>query len=333
MPVSIIGNSGIQFPDGSLQTAAASPLVLRNRIINGAMQVWQRGTSFTNNANGTYTVDRFSTTTSGINLTITQDTLVPSATFKYSLKAVPASNATASECGIRQFIEQQNITDFAGQTVTGSAWVYSSKSTVKFRLGTQNATGGTDVAQNVSVTAATWTRITFSFSSYAAVTAWTSTPNASGGFLDISFADNTALTTSDYLYITGVQLELGTSATPFERRLYNQELANCQRYYARITAGGAFGGMANGYVNAATTAAVLAKYPVTMRVASTCNFSTLTIGTASSGFAVTSISSAQNGTDCANLTVTTTGGMTSGQPCFLVGNNSTTAYLDFSAEL
>jgi hypothetical protein len=235
MPISLNGSTGIQFPDSSLQAAAASPYVLKNRIINGAMQVWQRGTSFTNVANGTFTADRFSTTTSGINLTVTQDTLVPSVAFKYSLKAVPASNATPSECGIRQFIEQQNIFDFAGQTVTGSAWVYCSKSSVKFRLGTQNATGGTDVVQNVSVTAATWTRITFSFSSFSAVTAWTSTPNASGGYLDIGFADSTALTTSDYLYITGVQLEQNTSATPFERRLYNQELANCQRYYETYT--------------------------------------------------------------------------------------------------
>ena len=333
MTISLNGTTGIQFPDSSLQTAAASPFGLKNRIINGAMQVWQRGTSFTNNANGTYTVDRFSTTTSGINLTITQDTLVPSATFKYSLKAVPASNATASECGIRQFIEQQNITDFAGQTVTGSAWVYSSKSTVKFRLGTQNATGGTDVAQNVSVTAATWTRITFSFSSYAAVTAWTSTPNASGGFLDIGFADSTALTTSDYLYITGVQLEVGTSATPFERRLYGQELANCQRYYAKMTAStGTYTAFGSGLFTTTTKANMYVKYPTSMRASPTISQSTLCADSGTS-FAYSSQAGLHAGTDSALWEINITGTATQFRPCLLLALNSASAYIDFSAEL
>ena len=334
MPVSINGNTGITFPDGSLQTAAASPFVLKNRIINGAMQVWQRGTSFTNNANGTYTVDRFSTTTSGINLTITQDTLVPSATFKYSLKAVPASNATASECGIRQFIEQQNITDFAGQTVTGSAWVYSSKSTVKFRLGTQNATGGTDVVQNVSVTAATWTRITFSFSSYAAVTAWTSTPNASGGFLDIGFADSTALTTSDYLYITGVQLEVGTSATPFERRLYNQELANCQRYYWKWVPSSSLSHLGIGISGTATTAYIVTgKLPVTMRVSpaiATPSSCRIYDGTS---VVVTAIAGNFSSVDYFTCDMTTASGLTANRIAMFGANNTLSASVEFSSEL
>jgi len=195
------------------------------------MDIWQRGTTFTNVVNGTYTSDRFKTTTSGVNLTVTQDTTVPNITFKYSLKAVPASNATPTECAIRQVLEQQNIFLFGGKTVIASAWILCSKSSMKIRLGAQNATGGADVAQTASVTAGTWTYVTTSLSSYAGVTAWTGTTNDTGGFLDIGFVDSTALTTSDYIYITGVQLEVGTAATPFERRQYGQELALCQRYY------------------------------------------------------------------------------------------------------
>ena len=60
MPVSISGTSGITFPDGSLQTAAASPLVLRNRIINGDMRIDQRnaGAAITPSVDS-FTVDRY----------------------------------------------------------------------------------------------------------------------------------------------------------------------------------------------------------------------------------------------------------------------------------
>ena len=212
----------------------------RNRIINGNMSVWQRGPTFTNAVHTTYTADRYIVTTNGINLTVTQDTDVPSAQFKYSLKAVPASSTTPAEAVIRQLIEQQNVYEFAGQSVTASAWVKCSKSQVHFRLGAQNATGGVDITQAVSVTAGIWTKISFTFSTYAAVTAWTATPTDSGGFLDIGFVGSTALTTADYIFITGVQLEAGTVATPFERRSYGDELALCQRYYYRVARGTLF---------------------------------------------------------------------------------------------
>jgi hypothetical protein len=339
MAMTLDGSNGVTFNDASLQGAAASPFGLKNRIINGAMQVWQRGTSFTNVANGTFTVDRFSTTTSGINLTVTQDTLVPSVAFKYSLKAVPASNATASECGIRQFIEQQNIFDFAGQTVTGSAWVYCSKSSVKFRLGTQNATGGTDVLQNVSVTAATWTRITFSFSSFSAVTAWTSTPNASGGYLDIGFADNTALTTSDYLYITGVQLEVGSTATPFERRMYGQELALCQRYYYKMKGVGADTTMfANGFCNTTTRSFYMVTFPTQLRTAPSALETTGTAGdyynySSAGALTCTVAPTFQDAENCSSrFYADVASGQTAGGSVIL-RSKSASAYLAWSAEL
>ena len=206
----------------------------RNRIINGDMRIWQRGTTFTNVPNGTYCADRFSLSLNGINLTITQSTDVPNAQFKYSLQAVPASSATATEAVIRQWVEQQNIYDFAGQLVTTSAWVKCSKSQVKIRLGSWNATGGGDSSQTINVTANTWTKISYTHNSYSSVTAWGGTPVDSGAYVDVGFNDGATLTPSDYILITGVQVEPGTVATPFERRSYGQELALCQRYYFRL---------------------------------------------------------------------------------------------------
>ena len=267
MSLIVDGTTGVTFNDSSLQGAAASPYVLKNRIINGAMQVWQRGTTFTSVASG-YLADRWTMSVS-ISITATQSTDVPNAQYLYSLRVVPASNGTPAEYVIRQFIEQQNITDLAGQTVTVSAWVKSSQTALKMRLASQNATGGTDNTQSITVTANTWTKITATFTTFSAVTAWTSTPNSSGGFLDIGYANSTALTTSDSLYITGVQLEVGTSATPFERRMYGQELALCQRYCYVDTGANCFVGGA-----AASSTNMYIKYvlPVPMRGTPTLSF-------------------------------------------------------------
>jgi hypothetical protein len=69
-------------------------------------------------------------------------------------------------------------------------------------------------------------------------------------------------------YITGVQLEVGTSATPFERRLYNQELANCQRYYFKIN-GGVNSRLGWGHNNLTTQTVVNTTFPVSMRASPT----------------------------------------------------------------
>ena len=205
----------------------------KNRIINGAMGIWQRGTTFTG-IGSVYTSDRFALTITGITATVTQSTDVPNVQALYSLKVVPASNATPTEFAVRQWLEQQNIIDFAGNTVIASAWVKCSKTSIKLRCATYNATGGADSTQTITLVANTWTKISYAFSSFSAVTAWTSTPNAGGGFLDIGFVDSTAVTTADSLYITGVQLEKGSTATSFDYRPFGTELALCQRYYQQF---------------------------------------------------------------------------------------------------
>jgi hypothetical protein len=228
MSIAISGSS-ITFPDQTQMSTAVGGS-FRNRIINGDMRIWQRGTSFTG-IGSVYTADRFVCILAGLTATVTQSTDIPNAKESYSLKFVPASNGTPSEFVVRQYMERQNIADFAGSTVTVSAWVKCSKTSVKLRCRPLNATGGGDVAQNIVVVANTWTRITATFSTFSTVTAWTSTPEAVGGFLDIGFQDGIALTTADELYITGVQLEQGSTATEFERRPIGTELALCQRYF------------------------------------------------------------------------------------------------------
>jgi hypothetical protein len=75
--------------------------------------------------------------------------------------------------------------------------------------------------------------VTTSFATYS-VTANVDTASTSNIIVFI-WSDVTDTTAGDFLYITNAQLEVGTSATPFERRLYGQELANCQRYFETLT--------------------------------------------------------------------------------------------------
>ena len=263
MSIVLDGTNGITTPTTtSTGEHVTSVTGFKNRIINGGMGIWQRGTTFTG-IGPVYTADRFALSITGITGTVTQSTDVPNVQALYSLKVVPASNATPSEFVVRQWIEQQNIIDFAGNTVIGSAWVKCSKTSIKFRCYPFNAIGGGDSTQTITLVANTWTKISCAFSSFSAVTAWTSTPNAGGGFLDIGFVDNTAVTTADSLYITGVQLEKGSVATSFDYRPYGTELSLCQRYYQ-------IGNIQQiGYIAASAPILVSETFPVVMRTVPT----------------------------------------------------------------
>jgi hypothetical protein len=268
MPVSISGTSGITFPDGSLQTAAASPLVLRNRIINGDMRIDQRnaGDSVTP-ANFAYLTDRWQfrasqgskftaeQTISGVSAPVGfTDYLGMTSTSAYSV-------GSGEQFGVRQFIEGLNISDLAWGTanaspVTLSFWIRSSLTgTHSGALGNSGdgraypfsftvSSANTWEYKTVTIagdTSGTWLttngigiKVSFNLgagsSMLAAAGAWTT-----GEIVGATGSTSVVGTNGATFYITGVQLEQNTSATPFERRLYNQELANCQRYFEKLT--------------------------------------------------------------------------------------------------
>ena len=139
MPVSIIGNSGIQFPDSSLQAAAASPYVLKNRLINGDMRVDQRnaGAAVTiNSAAYTFVVDRWSgygSAADGV-FTLQRSTTAPTGFTNSFLATVTTADASIGANQlyiIEQFIEGFNVADLDfgtanAKTITISFWVRSS---------------------------------------------------------------------------------------------------------------------------------------------------------------------------------------------------------------
>ena len=216
----------------------------RNLIINGAMQVAQRGTSFTGiTSTIDYRMDRWQVGfgAAGSNYSITQSTDAPD-NFKYSIKwQRTASNAVTNSIWFSQAFESVNSKVVAGKTCTLSYYAkkganYSATSSdiqVRIISGT-----GTDQSATSAITAG-WTGYATPLSTTQVITTgWvrythTVTFASNVNQISVNLASNSAGTAGadDSLYITGVQLELGSTATPFEHRSYGDELRGCQRYY------------------------------------------------------------------------------------------------------
>jgi len=215
----------------------------RNLIINGAMQVAQRGTSFTGiTSTIAYRMDRWQVGfgAAGSNYSITQSTDAPD-NFKYSMKwQRTASNAVTNSIWFSQAFESINSKVVAGKTCTLSYYAkkgadYSASSSdiqVRIISGT-----GTDQSATSAITAG-WTGYATPLSTTQVITTgWvrythTVTFASNVNQISVNLASNSAGTAGadDSLYITGVQLEVGDTATPFEHRSYGDELARCQRY-------------------------------------------------------------------------------------------------------
>jgi hypothetical protein len=236
----------------------------RNKIINGDMRISQRGTSFVSPATATYTLDRFLWGQGGtMAVTITQSTDVPNDTFQNSLK-VDVTTAdtplTAEEnSAIIHRIEGYNVRDLIGQTFTLSFWVKSSKTgvhCVSFRNGSVDRSY---ILEYTVITANTWEYKTVTLVGGLITTGTWDWANGIGLVVRFDLGSGTARQTTagswqvgnfhctsnqvnvmdnvaNDFFLTGVQLEVGTVATPFERRPYGTELALCQRYYELISA-------------------------------------------------------------------------------------------------
>jgi len=266
MSLIIDGTNGVTFNDTSLQAAAASPYVLKNKIINGAMVIDQRnaGASITPTAsNLAYAVDRFFTyQTQSSKFTVQQNagSVTPPAGFTNYLGATSLSaySVTASDLfQLVQRIEGYNVADLAwgtasAKTVTLSFQVYSSL-TGTFGGSFGNSANNRSYAFTYSIpTANTWTTISITITGDTSGT-WLTT-NGTGLYISFGLgvgstysgtagawgatnyqsatgATSVVGTSGATWYITGVQLEVGSTATPFERRLIDKELISCYRYY------------------------------------------------------------------------------------------------------
>ena len=213
----------------------------RNLIINGAMTVAQRATSSTGNtASGFKTVDRFQMTYGGGTLggtyDISQEADGPDG-FKYCTKVTHKSASTSpNEYALRCFLEMQNIRCIFGKFVTFSFYYKSNRTgNHAVRVSHNNITGA--VTKNIPFvvqSANTWELKTIVLDNFTAATTSSTSDNAWGIHVDMGFVmlgvGTTTVNADDYFQVTGVQLEVGKVATPFEHRSYGEELALCQRY-------------------------------------------------------------------------------------------------------
>jgi hypothetical protein len=129
-----------------------------------------------------------------------------------------------------------------------------------------------------------------------------------------------------------VQLEAGSVASPFERRDYGRELAMCQRYYWKNTAGSIYTTFGAGLFHTTTGCSINIQYPVRMRASPTAAYGGNVNAYDNAFYNLTSISSSYLGTDSGLLQFVTSGA-TQYRPCLLIANNDATANINFSAEL
>ena len=300
-------------------TMAMSSSFMRNRIINGAMGIWQRGTSFSVTSGTTaYTADRFYAISVGGTTSVSQ--VSGTGGFQNALRLTGGSGVTNAYLG--QKIESVNAFDLAGGSVTVQIRAAASTSrtlswVARYPNTTDNYAAVTLITSGSVSLTTTQTVFTFTFSVPAAATTG----------LELYF--DTGSFTSGTIDITGVQLEVGSVATPFEREIYSTTLAKCQRYYARMTAGtGAYTAFGSGRMNTTTGVDMFFKYPTTMRAAPTFNYSAVI----PSGTTLTGVGATYAGLDSILVAYTVTGA-TLGQATVALANGTTAAYVDFSAEL
>ena len=342
-------------------TPSVSNMAGRNRIINGDMRIDQRnaGASYTQ-VNGAYSLDRWAGNSydggaATNKFSVQQSTTAPAG---FSNSLLVTSLAATADSGndiynIEQKIEGFNSADFAfgtasAKTITLSFWVrssltgtfggaiknsardraypfaytISSANTFEYKtitiagdtsgtwVGATNGTGlwlsfGLGVSSNRSNTAGAW----------------------AGGDLFSSTGATRVIGTSGATWqVTGVQLEEGSVATPFEHRQYGQELALCQRYYNKFSLV-TYQRLGIGYADLNSRVQMNTFLPVMLRTTPTATFSSVTV----EGTNITSIGSIQGDKNLSY--VLNHGSSYASGETWQVYSGSANGYIDFSAEL
>jgi hypothetical protein len=290
------------------------------------MQIAQRGTSGSTSSTGYLSVDRFIVNANGTSVTLAQSSDAPANTgLEYSM----SFTRTASGQDFRHAVElpADGKAGRLDETLTVSYYA-------KINTGTANGTfqyryaasalggGNTQTVTTSDSLTTTWQRFTHTFTNADTVAAG-----------DLSFSMLWSVDTNCTMYITGVQLEVGESATEFEHRPYTTELQLCQRYLPWFGSG-TDDQLGIGYATGSTSWLIFIPWKVQTRVAPTgiihgtdSNFQVG--GPTSSGITCTALNFSAAGTSGGRVTGSVSSGLSSGQGTFLRSQNSS-GYLYFT---
>jgi len=346
--------------------------VNRNIIINGAMNVAQRGTSSTGlgTADGYFTVDRFSIdmggTTAG-RFTMSQDSSAPSGfanSLKFACTTADTSTAADEKLILVQAIEGQNLQAFAKGTSDAKPFAVSF-----YVKGNASATYTCELfdndnsrvnAKTFSVTT-DWTRVELTFvadttgaldddnaSSFKLGIILNAGSNLTGGtFADGTWTDASSASnmragsqsnffdsTDRTFFITGVQLEVGQNPTEFEHEPFERTLDKCRRYTFVMGGDGVYERFAVGYNQSSTQARCQTFYPTTMRaVPSTTFTSPIIVASSASAATINSISVDYNSKTIGHVQYNVSSGLNTGDGCHIVAYDDLGARLTYDAEL
>ena len=353
--------------------ATTVPLGTKNLIINGDMKIAQRGTSVSGITGDNYfTVDRFAfQLNSSGTWTQSQDTDVPTGQgFVNSLKMqCTTSTASPNYFVVQQRVEAQNLQHLKygtanAEKITLSFWVKSNKTgtyinefyqqddnrtiSTAFTINAANTwekktitidgdtVGIIDNDNGIGMYVSIWLATGSTFSSGTLQTSWGAITNANRAVGQVNLADST----SNYINITGVQLEVGDTATPFEHRPYDMELARCQRYCCKLAGDHEddLAVAAGGYFDANYISFGTHYFPVTMRSApsATFNGSSITVWRGNTNYTGFSFNISTSGSPSPNRCIIVAGKASHGVTAdvgAILRFDLTSDYVIFSAEL
>jgi len=350
--------------------ARGNSLSFRNRIINGDMRIDQRNNGAVVTGYGLFLADRFQVSNSGgetAAFNLQRDSDAPAGftnSIRLTVTTAQASMAANQRVEIRQRIEGFNVADFnfgaaSAATVTLSFWVRTSiagthggsifngaanrsypfaytvnaANTWEFKTITlAGDTTGTWAKDNSSGLVVNWC-MGAGADRLGTAGAWNSNQN-----FGVTGQVQVIATSGATFQLTGVQLEAGSVATPFERRPFGTELALCQRYYYKLqaTSLNAFFGV--GFCDSTTGAFGITHFPVPMRAAPSAleqsgTASHYQVTKTAANIVCNSVPTFSNGElFSVRTSFTTSGSLTAGQGSILRSADST-AFLAWSAEL
>ena len=320
--------------------------LFRQAIINGNFDVSQRGTTFVAGANNddVYTLDRWNLISDGNDiLDVSQDSVTDLPGSNYAIKL---DVETAKRAGIVQFLEAKDAQKFKGKNVSISFAVKSANiSAIRATVLSWSSTADSITSDVVGTWAATPTWATnwadnATPADLTVTSSWT-TVKVENIAIDESTVNNLALviwlpneeTIGDIVYISQVQMNMGSVALPFQPKSYEEELRACQRYANKINIPVAYGAFAIGWAESATLGQFVIPTNVTMRttpaLATSGTFRILNSG----AIDVASFDLIGYASTYAQVRTTVATGLVAGQTLVLQNKNNTAAYLLLTSEL